>query len=110
MSLGIDYSESVDDPRELAALRIIDLLTASGARVDYHDPYFPRLHKMRRYDFRLSSVDLTPEALSGYDAVVIVTNHSSYDYDSIVRHARLVLDTRNATSNVRENREKIVRC
>ena len=108
--LGIAYKKDVDDLRESPALRIMELLTERGARVDYHDPYFPRLHKMRRYDFRLSSVDLTPEALSGYDAVVIVTDHSSYDYDSIVRHARLVLDTRNATSNVRENREKIVRC
>ncbi len=108
--LGIAYKKDVDDLRESPALRIMELLTERGARVDYHDPYFPRLHKMRRYDFRLSSIDLTPEALSGYDAVVIATNHSSYDYEYIVRHARLVLDTRNATSNVRQNREKIVRC
>ena len=108
--LGIAYKKDVDDLRESPALRIMELLTERGARVDYHDPYFPRLHKMRRYDFRLSSIDLTPEALSGYDAVLIATNHSSYDYEYIVRHARLVVDTRNATSNVRENREKIVRC
>ena len=108
--LGIAYKKDVDDLRESPALRIMELLTERGARVDYHDPYFPRLHKMRRYDFRLSSIDLTPEALSGYDAVVIATNHSSYDYEYIVRHARLVVDTRNATSNVRQNREKIVRC
>ena len=108
--LGIAYKKDVDDLRESPALRIMELLTERGARVDYHDPYFPRLHKMRRYDFRLSSIDLTPEALSGYDAVLIATNHSSYDYEYIVLHARLVVDTRNATSNVRENREKIVRC
>jgi len=108
--LGIAYKKDVDDLRESPALRIMELLTERGARVDYHDPYFPRLHKMRRYDFRLSSIDLTPEALSGYDAVLIATNHSSYDYDSIVRNARLVVDTRNATCNVRQNREKIVRC
>ncbi len=108
--LGIAYKKDVDDLRESPALRIMELLTERGARVDYHDPYFPRLHKMRRYDFHLSSIDLTPEALSGYDAVMIATNHSSYDYEYVVRHARLVLDTRNATSNVRENREKIVRC
>src|SRR5947209_104783 len=70
--LGIAYKKDVDDLRESPALRIMELLTERGARVDYHDPYFPRLHKMRRYDFRLSSVDLTPEALSGYDAVLIV--------------------------------------
>ena len=108
--LGVAYKKDVDDLRESPALKIIELLQQEGAKISYHDPYFPRLHKMRRYDFRLSSIDLTPEALSGYDAVLIATNHSSYDYDSIVRNARLVVDTRNATCNVRQNREKIVRC
>jgi UDP-N-acetyl-D-glucosamine dehydrogenase len=108
--LGVAYKRDVDDLRESPALRILELLQARGARVDYHDPYFPRLHKMRRYDFGLSSIELTAEALSQYAAVLIVTDHSSYDYEFIVRHARLVIDTRNATRNVAENREKIVRC
>ena len=56
------------------------------------------------------AIELTAEALSQYAAVLIVTDHSSYDYEFIVRHARLVIDTRNATRNVAENREKIVRC
>jgi UDP-N-acetyl-D-glucosamine dehydrogenase len=108
--LGVAYKKDVDDVRESPALRIIELLQARGARVDYHDPHIPRLHKMRRYDLGLSSIELTPAALESYDLVVIATDHSSYDYDSIVRHARLVVDTRNATREVRENREKIVRC
>ena len=108
--LGVAYTKHIDDLRESPALRIMELLRAHGAQIDYHDPYFPRLPKTRRYDFGLSSIDLRPEALAEYDVVLIVTDHSSYDYDFIVRHARLVVDTRNATRDVRENREKILRC
>ncbi len=108
--LGVAYKKDIDDLRESPALRIMELLQARGARVDYHDPYFPRLHKMRHYDFGLASVELTSEALAGYDVVVIATDHSSYDYSFVVRHARLVVDTRNATRDVTEHREKIVLC
>jgi UDP-N-acetyl-D-glucosamine dehydrogenase len=108
--LGVAYKKDIDDLRESPSLRIMELLRQRGAQVDYHDPYFPRLHKMRRYDFRLASIELTAERLAQFDAVVIATDHSSYDYAFIVRHARLVLDTRNATRAVTEFREKIVRC
>ncbi|HLY61143.1 MAG TPA: nucleotide sugar dehydrogenase [Terriglobia bacterium] len=108
--LGVAYKKDIDDLRESPSLRIMKLLQARGAHVDYNDPYFPRLHKMRHYDFQLASVDLTPATLAGYDAVVISTDHSSYDYSEIVRCSRLVIDTRNSTSHVKEDREKIVRC
>ena len=108
--LGISYKKDIDDPRESPSLKIIELLQASGARVDYHDPYFARLPKMRKYHLQLESVEPTPEALAKYDVVVIATDHSTYDYPAIVRHARLVVDTRNATREVREHRERIVRC
>jgi UDP-N-acetyl-D-glucosamine dehydrogenase len=108
--LGISYKKDVDDLRESPALRIIELLRSQGTFVDYHDPHFPRLPKTRRYDFHLESVDLSPENLSDYDAVVIVTDHSCFDYPMIVRYAQLVIDSRNATRLVRENRQKIVRC
>ncbi|MBZ5513956.1 MAG: nucleotide sugar dehydrogenase [Acidobacteriia bacterium] len=108
--LGIAYKKDVDDLRESPALRIIQLLQARGVKVDYHDPYFPQLPKTRHYDFGLTSVELTPNTLGKYDAVLIATAHSCYDYPAIVRHARLVVDTRNATADVTENREKIVRC
>lgn len=108
--LGISYKKDVDDLRESASLRLIELLEKRGARVDYHDPYFPRLHKMRHYDFKLASVELTPQALESYDAVIIATDHSSIDYAAIVRHARLVIDTRNATREITQDREKIVLC
>jgi UDP-N-acetyl-D-glucosamine dehydrogenase len=108
--LGVAYKKDIDDLRESPSLRIMELLRLRGARVDYHDPYFPRLPKTRRYDFQLASVELTAETLSQFDAVVIATDHSSYDYAFIVRHARLVLDARNATRRVTEFREKIVLC
>jgi UDP-N-acetyl-D-glucosamine dehydrogenase len=108
--LGVAYKKDVDDLRESPSLRIMELLQARGARVDYHDPYFPRLPKTRRYDYQLSAADLSPQVLSQYDAVLIATDHSSYDYPFVVRHARLVIDTRNATRDVTEQREKIVRC
>ncbi len=108
--LGIAYKKDIDDARESPSLRIMELLEERGAHIEYNDPYFPSLPKMRKYNFGLTSVNLTPEILAKYDVVVIATDHSSYDYHSIVRNARLVVDTRNATSNVREHRDRIVSC
>jgi UDP-N-acetyl-D-glucosamine dehydrogenase len=109
--LGISYKKDVDDLRESPSLRIIKLLQDHGAHVDYHDPYFPELHRMRHYDFRnMKSIQLTAEALNRYSSVVITTDHSCYDYHFIVRHSRLVIDTRNATRDVIEHRDRIVHC
>jgi UDP-N-acetyl-D-glucosamine dehydrogenase len=109
--LGIAYKKDIDDLRESPSLRIMKLLQDHGARVDYHDPYFPQLHAMRHYDFRnMSSIELTADALNHYSAVVVATDHSSYDYHFIVRHARLVIDTRNATREVKSRRDRIVLC
>jgi UDP-N-acetyl-D-glucosamine dehydrogenase len=109
--LGVAYKKDVDDLRESPSLKLLELLTARGAVLDYNDPYFPKLHKMRHYDFsNMRSTDLTPERLASYDCVLIATDHSSYDYDGIVRSARLVVDTRNATRHVKHDRGKIVNC
>lgn len=108
--LGVAYKKDIDDLRESPSLRIMKLLQERGAQVDYNDPYFPTLHKMRHYNFKLASVELTPANLADYDAVIISTDHSSYDYEEIVRSSRLVIDTRNATRQVRGGEEKIVRC
>ncbi|HXJ95596.1 MAG TPA: nucleotide sugar dehydrogenase [Terriglobia bacterium] len=108
--LGVAYKKDIDDLRESPSLRILELLQERGALVDYNDPYFPKLHKMRRYDFGLSSVPLSAETLAQYEAVVIVTDHSSYDYELIARHSKLLIDTRNATQGLREYRDKIVHC
>jgi len=107
--LGIAYKKDVDDLRESPSLKIIQLLQERGAKVDYNDPYFERLHKMRQYDLGLASVPLTEETLSSYDAVLIATDHSSYDYEFIVRNSQLVVDTRNATGHLNHHRDKIVR-
>jgi UDP-N-acetyl-D-glucosamine dehydrogenase len=106
--LGISYKKDVDDLRESPSLRIIKLLQERGAGVDYNDPYFERLHKMRQYDLGLESVALTAESLAGYDAVLIATDHSSYDYEFIAANAQLVVDARNATGNLISHRDKIV--
>ena len=107
--LGLAYKKDVDDVRESPSLELIELLTAKGAKVDYNDPHVPRTHKMREHDLKMSSKPLTARMLAGYDVVLVSTDHSSYDYGFIVRHAKLVIDTRNATRNVRTGRRKIVR-
>jgi UDP-N-acetyl-D-glucosamine dehydrogenase len=109
--LGIAYKKDVDDLRESPSLKLLELLTERGAVIDYNDPYFPQLHKMRHYDFsHKRSVALSPETVASYDCVLIATDHSSYDYEAIVRDAQLVVDSRNATRRVKQSREKIVPC
>jgi UDP-N-acetyl-D-glucosamine dehydrogenase len=109
--LGMAYKKDVDDLRESPSLKLLELLTQRGALVDYNDPYFPALFKMRHYDFsNKRSVELTAERLASYDCVLIATDHSKYDYDAIVRDAQLVVDTRNATRHTKTGRGKIVHC
>jgi UDP-N-acetyl-D-glucosamine dehydrogenase len=108
--LGVAYKKDIDDVRESPALKILELLAANGAVVAYHDPFVPRLKKMRRYDLGLESVPLTAETLRAHECALIVTDHSGVDYDRVVNESPLVVDTRNATSRVRHHREKIVRC
>jgi UDP-N-acetyl-D-glucosamine dehydrogenase len=109
--LGVAYKKDVDDLRESPSLKLLELLTVRGATIDYNDPYFPVLHKMRHYDFsNMKSVELSPERLASYDCVLIATDHSSYDFEAIVRDSKLVVDTRNATRHVKQQREKVVHC
>src|SRR3979411_2909284 len=109
--LGVAYKKDVDDMRESPSLKIIELLTARGAKVDYNDPYFPEIHKLRHYNFEgMKSVPLDAKMLAGYDCVLIATDHTSYDYGAIVDAAKLVVDTRNATRRVMRHRDKIVLC
>src|ERR1700751_1401793 len=109
--LGVAYKKDVDDLRESPTLKLLELLTGRGAELDYNDPYFPQLHKMRHYNYEnMKSVPLNGQTLANYDAVVIATDHSSYDYAAIVDGAKLVVDSRNATRRVVRNRERIVLC
>src|SRR5437867_3574694 len=108
--LGVAYKRDVDDVRESPALEIMELLQHKGAILSYHDPYISQLHKMRAYDFsHMRSVELTEQTLGQVDVVLIATDHSSFDYQWIVDHAPLVLDTRNATRTITRGREKIYR-
>jgi UDP-N-acetyl-D-glucosamine dehydrogenase len=106
--LGVAYKRDLDDDRESPSLKLIELLTRKHAQCVYHDPYVPSLKRSRRYDFQLESVALTRDELQKADAVVIATDHSAFDYDSIVRNSRLVVDTRNATRNVEGTKTNVV--
>jgi UDP-N-acetyl-D-glucosamine dehydrogenase len=108
--LGMAYKKDVDDPRESPGFELMDLLLKKGAAVSYNDPHIPRLPPMRHYPhLHMASQALTPELLRGQDAVLIVTDHTAYDWAFVVEHAPLVVDTRNATKGVTAHRERIVR-
>ncbi|HXM94509.1 MAG TPA: nucleotide sugar dehydrogenase [Candidatus Dormibacteraeota bacterium] len=109
--LGVAYKKDVDDLRESPTLKIMQLLQQRGAELDYNDPYFPKLHKMRHYNYEnMKSVPISAKTLGSYDGVIIATDHSSYDYGAIVDGAKLVVDTRNATRRVMRHRDKIALC
>ena len=107
--LGMAYKKDVDDPRESPSFELLKLLLKRGAVLSYNDPHVPSLPKMRHYPGlpAMVSQPLTPEFLAAQDCVLISTDHSAYDHDFIVKHSRMILDTRNATKNVKEGREKI---
>ncbi|MFO0904062.1 MAG: nucleotide sugar dehydrogenase [Pirellulales bacterium] len=108
--LGAAYKKDVDDPRESPSFELLKQLAALGAVVSYSDPHIPHLPPMRHYSLpAMSSQELTPEFLAAQDCVLIATDHSRFDYDHIVRHARLVVDTRNATRAVEFGRDKVVK-
>ena len=107
--VGVSYKKDLDDTRESPALKVLDLIVRKGGEVAYHDPFVPVLGRSRKYDFQMRSVPLTAAEVSGYDAVVITTDHSGIDYQALVRDAALVIDTRNATAGVVAGREKVVR-
>src|SRR4030081_2940583 len=109
--LGVAYKKDVDDLRESPTLKIMELLQQRGANLEYNDPYFPELRKMRHYNYEnMKSVPITPQTLASYDGIVIATDHTSYDYAAIVDGAKLVVDTRNATRRGMRRRDKIVLC
>jgi len=104
--LGVAYKKDIDDLRESPALTIIELLQKEGVQVSYNDPYFPFIGKGRKYDLQMKCANL--ENLGQYDCVLIVTDHSDYDFRHIVEEAQLIVDTRNATKGIHS--AKIVRC
>jgi UDP-N-acetyl-D-glucosamine dehydrogenase len=104
--LGLAYKKDVDDLRESPSLTIIELLKDRGAIVSYNDPFFPYVGRGRHYDLDMHGVPL--DNLAQYDCVLIVTDHSDYDYARIVDESKLIIDSRNATKGIES--KKIVRC
>jgi UDP-N-acetyl-D-glucosamine dehydrogenase len=104
--LGLAYKRDIDDLRESPSLTIIELLQRRGAEVAYNDPFFPSVGQGRKYALNMTSTGL--EQIQEFDCVVIATDHTQYDYHDIVSKAKLVVDTRNATTGIES--EKIVRC
>jgi UDP-N-acetyl-D-glucosamine dehydrogenase len=104
--LGLAYKRDIDDLRESPSLTVIELLQQRGAKVEYNDPFFPTVGHGRRYALNMSSTPL--EKLPEFDCVVIITDHSQYDFAQIVASAKLVVDTRNATKGI--TGDNIVRC
>ncbi len=104
--LGLAYKRDIDDLRESPSLTIIELLRDKGAVVSYNDPFFPKVGRGRHYDLNMTNTPL--DDLAQYDAVLIITDHTSYNFREIVDQAQLVIDTRNATKGIQS--PKIVRC
>src|SRR3954463_5339587 len=104
--LGLAYKKDIDDLRESPALTVIDLLQGGGATVNYNDPFFPKVGRGRKYDLHMTNTAL--DDLHQYDCVLIITDHTSYDYAKIVRESQLVVDTRNATRGIQA--DNIVHC
>lgn len=106
--LGVAYKKDVDDPRESPSFELMKLLLESGAKISYNDPHVPSLPKMRHWNLpAMESVPLTPQTLSQADCVLIATDHSAYDYQFVVEHSSLIVDTRNATKKTCGGEKKI---
>lgn len=105
--LGLAYKKDVDDLRESPSIELIERLRRRGARVDYNDPHIPRTPRQREHNLGMKSKPLGPKMLASYDCILIATDHTAYDYDLIVRNARLIVDARNATAHIPQGRNKV---
>lgn len=94
LALGIAYKKNIDDMRESPAVLVMEHLRDAGAVLDYSDPHVARFPRMREHRFDLASISLTPEALGAYDCAVLLTDHDRFDYDMILEHSALVVDSR----------------
>ncbi|MCU7521138.1 MAG: nucleotide sugar dehydrogenase [Ignavibacteria bacterium] len=105
--LGAAYKKDIDDMRESPSLKLIEIFREKGAEVSYNDPYVPKLPKTRKYEFQMDSVELTAENLGSFDAVVLSTDHTNYDYKFIAENAKIVVDSRNAFAKNGVKKENI---
>ena len=103
--LGVAYKKDIEDWRESPAIKVMELLHRDGANIDYHDPFVP---KFVEHGKQWHSIPLSNERLERADCVVILTDHTDVEYDRVAEHAKLIVDTRNATKRVTQGREKVV--
>jgi UDP-N-acetyl-D-glucosamine dehydrogenase len=104
--LGVAYKKDISDWRESPALKVIEILEKKGASVSYNDPY---VSTIKVADKHYASVKINAKSLPDYDCVVIATNHSDYDYQALVKNARLIVDTRNATAKIRQKGARVIK-
>ena len=99
--LGLAYKKNVDDDRESVTFKIMELLTQKGAQVDYNDPYIPKIKPRREYKQFVGKESVALEQIDQYDITVVLTDHSVYDYPTIVEQSKVVVDARNACGNIK---------
>ena len=92
----MSYKKDIDDMRESPSLKLIEILREKGAKVNYSDPYISKLPPVRKYKFDMKSVELHKESISKYDLLILSTAHSNFNYETIYKHAKIIIDTRNA--------------
>jgi UDP-N-acetyl-D-glucosamine dehydrogenase len=111
LMIGLAYKKNVDDMRESPSLTLIGMLEEAGAVVDYHDPFIPRIKPSREHGHLTDrrSVPLNAKRIAAADAVLIVTDHDSVDYKLIAKHARLIVDTRNAMAKSGARSRQVVK-
>ena len=97
--LGAAYKKDIGDPRESPSFRIMELLLDLNAKLSYNDPFIPSLPKMRKFNIQLDSVPISEKTLKSFDCVVIITDHSAYNFDFILKHSKMIVDTRNVIKN-----------
>jgi len=102
--LGLAYKKNVDDDRESVTFKVMELLTREGAQVDYNDPYIPAIKPRREYKQFVGKKSVTLENIDQYDIAVILTDHSTYDFEKIVEQSKVVVDTRNACGEIKSNK------
>ncbi|MDX1701722.1 MAG: UDP binding domain-containing protein, partial [Melioribacteraceae bacterium] len=107
--LGVAYKKDIDDMRESPSLKLIEILREKGAKVDYYDPFVPKLPKTRKYKYDMKSIKMSASNLKKYDMVILSTDHSSFDYKFIAQNANLILDTRNAFESRKIKLNKILK-
>ncbi|MDC1123358.1 nucleotide sugar dehydrogenase [Nitrospinaceae bacterium] len=102
--LGLAYKKNVDDHRESVTFKIMDLLSKNGANVEYNDPYIPEIMPVREYKQFVGKKSVPLENLNQYDLTIILTDHSSYNYEAIVKQSKIVVDTRNACGKIKSDK------